>query len=120
MNIELKDLFLKKLESGINLFTGAGFSVLPNLKGEFLPTADQLCDEIQKEFGLSDEIVNDHDLPYISEFCSEQEYQDFLRKRFTVTEYNPLYNVINKINIRTYATTNIDNIFRLVIEKNNR
>lgn len=50
------------------------------------------------------------DLSYVSEFCVESEYQMFLRERFTVKDCNPLYNALNSINLKAFATTNIDNI----------
>lgn len=119
MKIELEDLLIQKLKTGINLFTGAGFSVLPSLTGEKLPTGIELCKEIQKKFQLED-IPIANGLSYLSEFCPELEFQEFLRSRFTVKSYNPLYDVINKINILSYVTTNIDNIIRLVMDKSNR
>ncbi len=119
MKIELQNLFLEKVKKGINLFTGAGFSTLKSPSGKGLPTGKQLCSEVIEKFGLSDVTVDDG-LAYISEFCPEQEYQNFLRTRFTVEDYNPLYNVINKINIKTYVTTNIDNIIKLVIDNSPR
>lgn len=42
-----------------------------------------------------------------------------MRKRFTVTSYNPLYKVLNKIKINTYVTTNIDNILRSAVRDGN-
>lgn len=114
MKIDLENLFAQKIVSGINLFTGAGFSVLPSPSGDKLPTGKEFCEEVITKFNLQD-ISADKGLSYISEFCPDQEYQDFLRERFTVHSYNPLYDQINKINMRTYVTTNIDNIIRLVM-----
>lgn len=119
MNIELQSLFLEKLKQGINLFTGAGFSTLTSPSGYKLPTGKELCLEIIDKFGLTD-VSADRGLDYVSEFCPEQEYQNFLRSRFTVNDYNPLYNVINKINIKTLVTTNIDNIIRCVTDNSTK
>ena len=119
MEIELKNLLLDKLKTGISIFSGAGFSILPAPNGTRLPTGAELCVEIQKEFGLQD-IPVESGLEYISEFCPESEYQTFLRKRFTVSEYNPLYDVINKITVKTYVTTNIDNIVRKITDHSDR
>ncbi len=119
MKIDLENLFAQKIVSGINLFTGAGFSVLPSPSGDKLPTGKEFCEEVITKFNLQD-ISADKGLSYISEFCPDQEYQDFLRERFTVHSYNPLYDQINKINMRTYVTTNIDNIIRLVMDKSTK
>lgn len=119
MRIELENLFTQKLKTGINLFTGAGFSVLPSMSKEKLPTGSELCEEVKKRFGLEN-ILSEKGLAYISEFCPEREYQEFLRDRFTVNTYNPLYDEINKINMRTYVTTNIDNIIRLVMDRSEK
>lgn len=90
MKIELEDLFIQKLKDGINLFTGAGFSVLPSKTGEKLPTGNELCDVLRKKYLMND-IPDDQGLAYVSEFCPEQEYQNYLRSRLTVSSYNPLY-----------------------------
>lgn len=115
MKIELENLFVQKLKDGINLFTGAGFSTLQSPNGEKLPTGKELCCELKKKYSLAD-IPEDQELSYVSEFCPEQEYQEYLRERFKVKSYNPLYNVLNKINLKSYITTNIDNIVRLVMD----
>lgn len=117
MKIELKDLFLQKLKEGMHLFTGAGFSVLPSASGEKLPTATELRDELTNKFETIKSLPEGQDLDYVSEFCPKDEYQIFLRNRFTVSSYNPLYDVLNKMNLKTYVTTNIDNIIRLVMDK---
>ena len=44
--IERAELFKERLKSGINVFTGAGFSCLPDSLGNSLPTAEELCSEI--------------------------------------------------------------------------
>lgn len=119
MKVELDSLFLDKLKTGISIFSGAGFSVLPAPDGAKLPNSAELCVEIQKEFGLQD-IPVERGLEYISEFCPESEYQTFLRNRFTVSEYNPLYDVINKLTIKNFVTTNIDNIIRKLTDHSER
>ena len=83
--------------------------------GEKLPTGNELCDELRKKYSMND-IPDDQGLAYVSEFCPEQEYQNYLRSRLTVSSYNPLYDILNKINLKSYVTTNIDNIVRLVMD----
>ena len=115
IKIEKMNLFKDRLISGINLFTGAGFSTLPDKSNKSLPTADELKLEVIEKFNLKN-IDKNQDLEYVSEFCPSAEYQKFLRSRFTVHDYNNLYNVLNKINIKTVITTNIDNIIHSVME----
>ncbi len=115
--IDNSELFLEKLRTGICLFTGAGFSTLPDKDGKKLPTSSDLAKELAKKFDI-DEAFGD-DLSYISEQCPPNELDEFLREKFTINSYNPLYNILNKIKIKTYVTTNIDNIFRKVINDGN-
>ena len=116
IRIQYEDLFKNKLVTGISLFTGAGFSVLESPSGEKLPTGTELCDELIEKFSLTD-VDKEDGLSYVSEFCVESEYQNYLRERFTVKEYNRLYNAITKINLKTVVTTNIDNIIRRVVDE---
>lgn len=108
-NKNQEDLFSYELSKGINLFLGAGFSLLPNNSNEALPDAKKLCEEICTKFGI-DEIFSD-DLYSASEMVSASEYQVFLRKRFTVCNgINRKYYLLDKLNIKNIITTNIDNI----------
>lgn len=117
IKIDNASLLAEKLCTGISLFTGAGFSLLPDQQGKTLPEGLELAQELVKKFDI-DEIYED-DLTYISEQCPKEELDSFLRKRFTVTSYNPLYKVLNKIKINTYVTTNIDNILRSAVRDGN-
>ncbi len=115
--IENVELFREKLRTGICFFTGAGFSTLPDKDGKKLPTATILAKEIAQKFDVDDTF--DDDLSYIAEQCPPNELDDYLREKFTITSYNPLYSVLNKIRIKTFVTTNIDNIVRKVINDGN-
>lgn len=121
LKIEYEELFKQKLTNGINLFTGAGFSVLPDTENVKLPDSQQLCEEIYKSFKIDFSYGNDlESLSTIVEATASQRYQAFLRKRFTVKKYNDLYNSINKINIKSYITTNIDNIIESAIDNSKK
>lgn len=124
MSIEIanKELFKHYLKSGIVLFTGAGFSLLKSPSGNVLPKASDLCQDVIDYFDLKEVLsgIDDVQLSYVSEFCPYSEYQEYLRKRFYCQDYNELYDVIDRINISAYATTNIDNIIRMVISKSKR
>lgn len=118
ISIQCEEVFKNRLSTGINLFTGAGFSTLKSPSNNCLPTGKQLCKEIIEHFSLSD-VSEDDGLDYVSEFCPESEYQNYLRERFSVTDYNPLYNSLMKVNIKSIITTNIDNIIRKVVDRSN-
>lgn len=108
-----ENLFSYELSKGINLFLGAGFSILPNNLNETLPNANELCKEVCTKFDV-DEAFSD-DLYSASEMVSESEYQAYLRKRFTVTYgINRQYYLLDKLNIKNIITTNIDNIIPMV------
>ena len=50
MEIELKNTLEKHLKSGVNLFTGAGFSTYAESQGLNLPVGDALKNEIIAKF----------------------------------------------------------------------
>ncbi|MBR4702634.1 MAG: SIR2 family protein [Oscillospiraceae bacterium] len=116
--IQNEALFKDKLKKGICVFAGAGFSTLVSPSGKKLPVGEELCKEVISHFRL--DLSEEYGLSYISEFCPESEYQSFLREYFTVSDYAPLYNVLNKVNLKAFITTNIDNIIRMVTENGNR
>lgn len=51
-NIDCVEMFKAALQRRINLFTGAGFSALPDPDGKCLPDATQLCEDICDRFQL--------------------------------------------------------------------
>ena len=119
IKIENEALFKSKLVSGISIFAGSGFSVLTSPSGVILPTGSELSSEVIKQFNLP-EMSSDDGLDYISEFCAENEYQMFLRDKFTLNDYNPLYDKLNNISLKIFVTTNIDNIIQLVTDNSQR
>ncbi len=119
IRIDREDLFREKLLSGINLFTGAGFSCLADNDNNKLPIAEELCPQLCENFDLSYDTFG-NDLESICALANGDELQEFLRKRFTVSKINEKYILLNKINLLSYVTTNIDNIVHLAIESGNR
>ena len=95
--------------------------MLTSPTGNSLPAADELCDEIITQFNLNEAYSND--LEKISSVlkrnCKNQ-FQDYLRNKFTVNDYNPLYDVLNKISISSFITTNIDNLFYRVMDNSSK
>ena len=121
IKIDHPNLFTEKLQNGINLFAGAGFSKLPDKDGKELPDASLLCEEICEVFSLESSYEND--LERVSNVVNrraKQQFQDFLRKKYTVTTYNSLYDALNLINIHSFITTNIDNIIQCVMDNSEK
>jgi len=120
MNPEIDNIntFKSALKTGINIFTGAGFSTLINTDGTGLPTSNELAEEIAKKFSIpfyKDDINKTFD---IASTKYGSELQSHLRRRFNVKTCNDKYYALNKINIRAYFTTNYDNIPFLIMERN--
>ena len=120
IKIEKAELFKEALANGVNILAGAGFSVLPDLTGKSLPTGEQLCDELEKKFGGRVPGWGLEEYTQILERNYPDEFQKFLRERFTVGTYNPLYSVLDSIKINSWATTNIDNIIHLICKNSKR
>ena len=119
MKIENENTFKAALNSGFNLFAGAGFSTLAtDQSGTPLPTGAQLCNELvsiyQVPAGLS--------LSQISTILNasrKADFESFLRNRFTVGQFDDRYDVIERLPIQTIFTTNIDNLFHEIYRKGN-
>lgn len=119
LKISSEALFIANLDSGINLFAGSGFSLLKNDKGKKLFDQFELKEALCKKFKFDNS--NDYTLDELCELIvhenSVKEFNDFLRKVFTVNEYNPLYDNLLKIKIKSFITTNIDNLFQRIVAK---
>ena len=116
MNIENENLLLQALKNGINLFVGAGFSTLAKDKsGKNLPTGSDLLKELQVVFNKSNSKLNLPQLSSVLENTDRVTFYKYLTDRFSVEYIDPLYNCINKLNIRSIYTTNIDNLIPQII-----
>lgn len=119
MNIENENTFKACLHKGINLFVGAGFSV--EAKGSYegkekpLPVGDSLRKEILKTFKRDEN--SRMTLAQVCQVISKTQkdaLNDFLRQRFTVIDFDPLYKNLERLSIKAIFTTNIDDlIFKL-------
>lgn len=107
----------QSLFSGINIFAGAGFSVLAKDKHKrYLPTGVGLVKELQEKFKCTtSDLVR---LSTILEKTRKDEFYRFLHERFTVEEFAPAYQVLNRIKIRNIYTTNIDDLFPKIFKQN--
>lgn len=118
IKIDKPEMFKEMLSTGINLFTGAGFSKLPDSNGNVLPDATDLCTEICKEFSILETYSNDLErLSNIINLRAKQQFQNYLRSKYTVSSYNSLYDSLNLISINSFITTNIDNIIQCVMDQ---
>ena len=117
IKIDNESSFRAHLKRGINLFTGAGFSRLPDDCGNKLPDGTELASEIIKKYGLRD---LDEDLGTVADLVPEESLQNYIKERFTVKSCNELYYNINKLNLRSFITTNYDNVPNIIFSRNNR
>lgn len=110
MKIQNENSFLKALQTGVNLFTGSGFSVLAkDSEDRNLPTGGQLCEELRHNFKKSNSL-NLSQVSTILEKSQRDEFYQYLSERFRVRYIDPLYYSINNISLKNIYSTNIDNL----------
>ena len=119
MKIEHEKTFERHLREGINIFTGAGFSLLAtDHDGRPLPTGATLKEELCKEFPTAPKGL---DLPKTCACISrsrKNDLEEFIRQRFIVKNYDPLYENIAYINVKFIFTTNVDNLLEVIFDGN--
>lgn len=121
LKIDNKNLFFERLKNGINLFTGAGFSLLESPSGKILPKTSDLLAEICEKFSINKSYSNDIErVASVLKRNHRTEFQAYLREKYKITDYNTLYDTLNSINIKNVITTNIDNLIPLVIDNSKR
>lgn len=110
IEIENRNSLEHAFHQGINLFVGAGFSILAKDKtGKALPLGGELADELAEHFGKPK-------LFQLPQLCSiltntvEESFYEYLTNRFTVDYVDPLYYNLQNINVKSIYTTNIDNL----------
>lgn len=112
MQIENENTLAAALNSGINLFTGSGFSTLSfDQTGRRLPTGAELKTELVSAF--SEINLENLDLGQISQVLkarAQDKFLNYLKERMNVFSYDDRYKNINNINIEEFFTTNIDNL----------
>jgi hypothetical protein len=105
-------LFRQDLEGGINLFLGAGFSVLArNAAGGKLPLGDELKRVIVETIGLQQ--YEELDLAALYAVAASEERErvnSLLRDLYIVNYFDPRYDLLRKLDIRAIYTTNIDDL----------
>lgn len=119
MDIESKSTFERCLVEGINIFTGAGFSLLAEDKqGRPLPIGDDLRQELLEEFPGSPKTLQ---LPQLCTFISKSRKDDlnsYIKSRFDVGGYSEKYKNLENINAKYIFTTNVDNLLESVFSGN--
>jgi hypothetical protein len=108
---DAQNLFNQALINGIDLFCGAGFSVeAKSAEGKFLPIGNTMLNELKSLFPSLEHYTK------LSRACTKlqntnkKDFCDYLKKRFTVSEFSDDYLSIQKVNIKNIFTTNIDDL----------
>lgn len=121
VKIDNENIFYARLKNGINLFTGAGFSLLESPSGKILPKTSDLLTEICEKFSINKSYSNDIErVASVLKRNHSTEFQAYLREKYKITDYNSLYDTLNAINIKNIITTNIDNLIPLVMDNSKR
>lgn len=119
MEIESQSTLDRSLREGINIFTGAGFSLLAkDKKGRPLPVGDELRQEILVEFPSAPKALQ---LPQLCTFLlrsKKDELEKYIRLRFDIGEYSEKYHNLGLINPKFIFTTNVDNLLETVFDGN--
>lgn len=112
LNIENEGLLSQALRRGVNLFLGAGFSVLAQDKNNLpLPLGNKLKEELIAAFNRDS--LSTLSLPQLAQILFAEQREDFynyLKARLTVAKYSPLYHHLHRINVNKIFTVNIDNL----------
>lgn len=125
MNIENPATFTQVLNTGYNLFVGAGFSILAqNADNDYLPLGNQLADKIRLQFPeLSNNSLSLSKLCTILSSTHKKQLDDLLINTFTIPDNHILdevyYNLL-QTRIKNIYTTNIDNLFHKIFAKSSK
>lgn len=116
-----ENLFKNALCCGINIFCGAGFSLeASDHSGKKLPTGASLLSELKELFP----VVNSYSS--LPRACTKliqtgkESFYSFLKKRFAVDSFNPLYLSLLNVKISNIYTTNIDDLFFKIFENTDK
>ena len=120
VEIELENLLKHALTHGVNLFLGAGFSVLANsADGKPLPLGSQLKSELITAFDLAEEDVQGLNLAEISAILESErraDFRRFLSQRLRVDKFSSKYKVLDSLQVRCIFTTNQDDLCYKIYE----
>lgn len=119
ITIENENTFKKACLEGINLFLGSGFSVLAkDSSGATLPLGKSLREELASNFALDNvEGLSLSQVCMILESDRRDQLYEFLKCRFSVASFDPLYHALQSLKLRTIFTTNVDDLLFKVFEE---
>ncbi len=121
MKIQNENLFKHSLAEGINIFVGAGFSLAASSNGKAMPTGDQLKDELLIHFNRKQPSkLNLTQLCQILTSTHRYELLEYFNNRFRVTDFDPLYSNLERANIKSIFTTNIDDLVFKIFEESTK
>lgn len=119
MEIESQYTFERSLREGINIFTGAGFSVLSSdINGKNLPIGDELRKEILNKFPGSPSTLQLPQLCTLISRSKRNELENYIKSRFEVGTFSEKYSNLANINIKNIFTTNVDNLIEKIFKGN--
>lgn len=111
IEIEHENLFRYAVVNGINLFLGAGFSVLAKAGEKNLPVGDALKEELLDYFKRNKpSALNLSQLCQIIASTERNNLHNFFYSRFTVTDFPTEYKNLENLTIKAIFTTNIDDL----------
>lgn len=122
MQIENEHSFRVALQSGLNLFLGAGFPVLAtNIEGKPLPLANELSRELIEHFKVSNPgLLTLAQICTIIEASSKDALRSYLKRRFSVSKYDSRYDLLDNLPLKAVFTTNVDDLLHKVYSKSIR
>lgn len=116
MNIQNENQLKYAFATGVNLFIGAGFSILAHDENyNSLPLGSELTVELSKRF-LNKESTKLNLSQISTKIKSEHrdDFYDYLKCRFTVGQFDLRYHAIKKVNIKNIFSTNIDDLIEKI------
>ena len=106
------------MKTGINVFVGAGFSLYAyDKKKQNLPSGNGLVDELKSMFNVKAASLSM--ISTILQRKAKAEFKAFLTERFSVDSYESFYDNLNLVNVKSYFTTNIDNLIPKIVSAEN-
>lgn len=118
MEIQNKNSLIHAMKTGINVFVGAGFSLYAyDKKKQKLPSGNGLADELKSMFNVKASSLSM--ISTILQRKAKAEFKAFLTERFSVDSYDSFYDNLNLVNVKSYFTTNIDNLIPKIVSSDN-
>lgn len=118
MEIQNKNSLIHAMKTGINVFVGAGFSLYAyDKKKQNLPSGNGLVDELKSMFNVKAASLSM--ISTILQRKAKAEFKAFLTERFSVDSYESFYDNLNLVNVKSYFTTNIDNLIPKIVSAEN-